>query len=158
MEKVNNKEKICMFFASDYHFEMISVPYINKNLKNNKNVIVITENDLNQTIEEFLSKVNIKEEEKNSIRKLDWKNDDENKLKELKNLANEKKDTVVFIKGEENFISNINNKIKDIDSDKSIKIVDCYDISEVQDSVRKIVDGYSEILSTSGIEKLLYST
>ena len=155
MEKVNNKEKICMFFASDYHFEMISVPYINKNLKNNKNVIVITENDLNQTIEEFLSKVNIKEEEKNSIRKLDWKNDDENKLKELKNLANEKKDTVVFIKGEENFISNINNKIKDIDSDKSIKIVDCYDISEVQDSVRKIVDGYSEILSTSGIEKLL---
>ena len=155
MEKVNNKEKICMFFASDYHFEMISVPYINKNLKNNKNVIVITENDLNQTIEEFLSKVNIKEEEKNSIRKLDWKNDDENKLKELKNLANEKKDTVVFIKGEENFISNINNKIKDIDSDKSLKIVDCYDISEVQDSVRKIVNGYSEILSTSGIEKLL---
>lgn len=155
MEKVNNKEKICMFFASDYHFEMISVPYINKNLKNNKNVIVITENDLNQTIEEFLSKVNIKEEEKNSIRKLDWKNDDENKLKELKNLANEKKDTVVFIKGEENFISNINNKIKDIDSDKNLKIVDCYDISEVQDSVRKIVNGYSEILSTSGIEKLL---
>ena len=155
MEKVNNKEKICMFFASDYHFEMISVPYINKNLKNNKNVIVITENDLNQTIEEFLSKVNIKEEEKNSIRKLDWKNDDENKLKELKNLSNEKKDTVVFIKGEENFISNINNKIKDIDSDKNLKIVDCYDISEVQDSVRKIVDGYSEILSTSGIEKLL---
>ena len=155
MEKVNNKEKICMFFASDYHFEMISVPYINKNLKNNKNVIVITENDLNQTIEEFLSKVNIKEEEKNSIRKLDWKNDDENKLKELKNLSNEKKDTVVFIKGEENFISNINNKIKDIDSDKNLKIVDCYDISEVQDSVRKIVNGYSEILSTSGIEKLL---
>ena len=155
MEKVNNKEKICMFFASDYHFEMISVPYINKNLKNNKNVIVITENDLNQTIEEFLSNINIKEEEKNSIRKLDWKNDDENKLKELKNLANEKKDTVVFIKGEENFISNINNKIKDIDSDKSLKIVDCYDISEVQDSVRKIVNGYSEILSTSGIEKLL---
>ena len=155
MEKVNNKEKICMFFASDYHFEMISLPYINKSLKNNKHVVVITENNLNQTIEEFLSKVNIKEEEKNSIRKLDWKNDDENKLKELKNLANEKKDTVVFIKGEENFISNINNKIKDIDSDKSIKIVDCYDISEVQDSVRKIVDGYSEILSTSGIEKLL---
>ena len=155
MEKVNNKEKICLFFASDYHFEMISLPYINKSLKNNKNVIVITENDLNETIEEFLSKVNIKEEEKNNIRKIDWENDDENKLKELKSLANEKKDTVVFIKGEENFISNINNKIKDIDSDKSLKIVDCYDISEVQYSVRKIVNGYSEILSTSGIEKLL---
>ena len=155
MEKVNNKEKVCMFFASDYHFEMISIPYINKSLKNNKHVVVITENNLNQTIEEFLSKVNIKEEEKNNIRKIDWKNDDENKLNELKNLANEKRDTVVFIKGEENFISNINSKIKDIDSDKSLKIVDCYDISEVQESVRKIVDGYSEILSTSGIEKLL---
>ena len=24
----NTKEKLCAFFASDYHFEMISLPYI----------------------------------------------------------------------------------------------------------------------------------
>ena len=38
MKKNKRKEKICLFFASDYHFEMISLPYINENLKKNKNV------------------------------------------------------------------------------------------------------------------------
>ena len=39
MKKNKRKEKICLFFASDYHFEMISLPYINENLKKNKNEI-----------------------------------------------------------------------------------------------------------------------
>ena len=36
------KEKICAFYASDYHFEMISLPYINKQIEENKQVIVLT--------------------------------------------------------------------------------------------------------------------
>ena len=44
------KEKTCAFFASDYHFEMISLPYINKKLDESKEVIVLTENNLKETI------------------------------------------------------------------------------------------------------------
>ena len=34
MIKENKREeKLCLFFASDYHFEMISLPYINESLK-----------------------------------------------------------------------------------------------------------------------------
>ena len=40
------KEKICTFFASDYHFEMISLPYIDKNLEEDKEIIILTENNL----------------------------------------------------------------------------------------------------------------
>lgn len=155
MEKTNSKEKVCMFFASDYHFEMISLPYINESLKKDKKVMIITENNLNETVKELLSKVNINREEKDRIKNLDWNNDDENKINELKNLEKDKKETVVFVKGKENFISNINNQIKDTISYNSLKIVDCYDIGEVHNNVRDIVNGYSEILSTSGIEKLL---
>ena len=51
MKKNERKEKICLFFASDYHFEMMSLPYINENLKKNKNVIIMTENNLDKIIQ-----------------------------------------------------------------------------------------------------------
>ena len=44
------KEKTCAFYASDYHFEMISLPYINKKLDESKEIIVLTENNLKETI------------------------------------------------------------------------------------------------------------
>ena len=44
------KEKTCAFYVSDYHFEMISLPYINKKLDESKEVIVLTENNLKETI------------------------------------------------------------------------------------------------------------
>ena len=37
------KEKICAFYASDYHFEMISLPYISKSMDENKEIIILTE-------------------------------------------------------------------------------------------------------------------
>ena len=54
------KEKICTFFASDYHFEMISLPYIDKKLEENEEIIILTENNLEDTIKTLLSKMNFK--------------------------------------------------------------------------------------------------
>ena len=51
------KEKTCAFYASDYHFEMISLPYINKKLDESKEVIVLTENNLKETIKTLVSKI-----------------------------------------------------------------------------------------------------
>ena len=70
----NTKEKICAFYASDYHFEMISLPYINKKMEENNDVVILTENDLEETMQTFLSKINLKEEKKEKILKLNWKN------------------------------------------------------------------------------------
>ena len=79
-ENNGKNEKVCLFFASDYHFEMISLPYINENLKKDKNIVVFTENDLNKTIYKLLSNVNLSKEEKENIERVDWKNDNFNKL------------------------------------------------------------------------------
>ena len=46
----NTKEKICAFYASDYHFEMISLPYINKKMENKEDIIILTENNLEETL------------------------------------------------------------------------------------------------------------
>ena len=38
LEDSKKEEKLCLFFASDYHFEMISLPYINERLKKDNNI------------------------------------------------------------------------------------------------------------------------
>ncbi|MBQ2938043.1 MAG: hypothetical protein IJE05_04100 [Clostridia bacterium] len=150
-----SKEKLCLFFASDYHFEMISLPYINENLKLNKNVIVITENDLNKTVNELLSKINLKSEDKEKLTKIDWDSNDLNKFKEIKKANEDGKETIIFVKGRENYIESINKNIDNWINVEDTKVINCYDVNEVQDSVSNIAKRYGKILSTSGIEKLL---
>lgn len=150
-----SKEKLCLFFASDYHFEMISLPYINENLKKDKNIIVITENDLNGTVDKLLSSINLNKEDKEGITKIDWKNNDFNKFKEIKKANEEKKETIIFVKGKENYIDNINKNIENWINIDKMKVINCYDINEVHDNVADIAKMYNKVLSTSGVEKLL---
>ena len=145
------KEKICTFYASDYHFEMISLPYINKNIEENKEVIVLTENDLEETMKILISKMNLQEEKKDKILNLNWKNDDLNKFKRINNNINEQKAMVIFIKGKENYIRNVNKNIeKWIEKSSNIKVVDCYDVEEVSEKIENIMGEYKKILSTKG--------
>lgn len=149
------KEKLCLFFASDYHFEMITLPYINENLNKNKKIIVVTENNLDKTIEKVLSRINLTEEDKNKLITLNWKNDDISKIEEIKKADDEKRDTIVFVKGKEDYIDNINNNLGTSIKNERVTIIDCFDINEVQDDIGNIAKKYDKILSTSGVEKLL---
>ena len=151
----NNREKLCLFFASDYHFEMISLPYISKNLKENKKVIVVTENDLDETVGKLLLNINLEEEEKNKIAKINWKNNDTIKFDEIRKANEDDKDTIIFVKGRKDYINNINKNITYLINNEKINIIDCYDINELQNDVKSIAQKYEKILSTSGVEKLL---
>ncbi len=155
MKENKREEKLCLFFASDYHFEMISLPYINESLKKNENVIVMTENNLDSSVDKVLSRINLNKEEKNRLTKIDWKNDDVNKFKEIKSANKEGKDTLIFVKGKENYINNMNKNIENWTNCSDVKIVNCYDINEIHDDVSSIAKKYDKILSTSGVEKLL---
>ena len=145
------KEKICTFYASDYHFEMISLPYIDKNIGENKEVIVLTENNLEETMKTLISKMNLQEEKKKKILNINWKNDDLTKFKKINNDINEKKELIIFIKGKENYIRNVNKNIeKWIEKNNNIKIVDCYDMEEVSEKIDTIMEEYKKILNTKG--------
>ena len=146
MKKNERKEKICLFFASDYHFEMISLPYINENLKKNKNVIIMTENNLDNTVNKVLENVNLAKEDKERITKINWKNNDLDKFKEVKNANKE---------GKENYIENMNRNIENWINNSDVKVVDCYDINEIKEDASNIEKNYTKILSTSGVEKIL---
>lgn len=66
-KNLKTKEKTCAIYASDYHFEMISLPYIEKNIEENKEIIIFTENNLEETINTLVSKTNLKDEKKKKI-------------------------------------------------------------------------------------------
>lgn len=145
------KEKTCAFYASDYHFEMISLPYINKKLDESKEVIVLTENNLKETIKKLVSKINLNEDKKVDILKIDWENNDLNKFKKINEDIKSKKDMVIFVKGKENYIKNINENIeKWTEKTKNVEIIDCYDMEEISQDMDNIIDQYKFTLKTTG--------
>ena len=146
----NSKEKVCTFYVSDYHFEMISLPYIDKNLSK-KDIIILTENNLEKTIETLISRMNFKEDKKKKIFQIDWKNNDMEKFKKIKEDADNNKEMIIFIKGKENYIKNINKNIeKWTEKTDNVKIIDCYDMEEISGKMNEIMDNYKILLSTSG--------
>ena len=145
------KEKTCAFYASDYHFEMISLPYINKKLDESKEVIVLTENNLKETIKTLVSKINLNEDKKVDILKIDWENNDLNKFKKINEDIKSKKDMVIFVKGKENYIKNINENIeKWTEKSKNVEIIDCYDMEEISQDMDNIMDQYKFTMKTTG--------
>ena len=149
-EGANKKERICSFYVSDYHFEMITLPYIENEIKQNHNIVILTENDLENTIKKVLNNVNFSEEDKNRIFALDWSKNDLYKLDSItKNMTRNLK-TTVFIKGGKNYVQKMNSYIQEIIDSKNINSIDCYFIDDVQNQVKDIVCQYDGVLNTAG--------
>ena len=56
----------------------------------------------------------------------------------------------MFIKGEENYIKNINKNLENWAEDSNIKIIDCYNIEEISEKIDEVMGEYKKILKTSG--------
>ena len=150
------KDKICSFYTSDYHFEMISLPYINKKIEENKEVIILTENNLENTINKLVSNINLNKDKKYKILHLNWKNDDLNKFKLINKNIENNKNMVVFIKGNENYIKNINKNIeKWITENAYIQVIDCYNLEEISEKFDEVASNYTKVLSTIGEKNLV---
>ena len=137
----------CAFYASDYHMEMIMLPYINENFKNKKNVYVFTQNNLEETIKHLVKNVNINNYIKEKVLNINWKNEDESKYK---TLIEDKSESIIFVKGNENYIEKINKNLNQIKNYKNIEIIDCYSLEEVGIKTEEIRQNYKNVLMTNG--------
>ena len=144
--KEKNYEKICSFYASDYHLEMIMIPYINKKIEEQADVIIITERNLVQTAKEVISKINLPENKKGKLLRIDWNNDNIENVRK-----NEKtKEKVIFVIGDQNYIEEKNNELNKIQNEnQKFKIVNCYSIEDVHENITQIVANHSKILNTT---------
>lgn len=142
-----SEKNLCTFYASDYHLEMIMLPYINRNLEKNKNVYVFTQNNLEPTINTVIDRVNIENKTKEKMLNINWKIDDKGKYERL---IEDRSETIIFIKGNEEYIEKVNKNLEQIREYKKMEVVDCYDISEVENKINNIVDNHKTILTTIG--------
>lgn len=147
--------KTCAFYASDYHFEMISLPYIENRLRRDKKVFILTENNLEKTMKTLVQHINLSDKKKENILNLKWDNNNEEKLETIKENIEKGEDVVIFVKGKLKYIEKANKDIEKIDKKRgNIKIIDCYNIEEVGKTMDNIVDKYEKVLSTTG-EKVI---
>lgn len=135
-------EKIYSIYVSDFHLEMILVPYINEKINNKENVVIQTEKDLKSTLEILMSKMNLKNEEKINILNLGWRKGE----KEIIENSN------IIIIGTKEYIQNIHDKIEK-NHIRCKDIIDCYDFEEIKEEIDNIVCKYNKSLNTLGYNK-----
>ena len=137
-------EKICSFYVSEYHLEMILLPFINDKIENNKKVIIETEYNLEESLKKVLERTNLKQENKNKILSLGWNSKEENKLEDKSNI---------IVIGNKEYIKNTNNEIIK-NNLENITVVDCYKFEELGNDVTKIENSYVCNLNTNGIKNI----
>ena len=139
----NNKiEKLGCFYVSDFHLEMILLPYINKKIE--ENIIIKTERDLKDTVEILVSKMNLNQENKEKILSLGWNGKENKKIEDKSN---------VIIIGNKKYIEDINNQIRQTNI-KNVNIIDCYNFEDIKEDMDNIMNSYSQNLNTTGIENI----
>ena len=153
-------KKVCGFNISSIHFSMMILPYINKELEQEKNIITILEGNLEKNIRQVLSKITINNEAKEKILNINWKDSDikkDNIEKVIKSSLLKKENLDIIVCGCEKYINlandiikkAINKNTKNIE-EKNIKIIDCYTVNDFKENIREILDNHDIMFNTSG--------
>ena len=150
LKENKTEDKSCLFYVSDYHFEMIALPYMKEKIENNNQDIVMTQENLEDSMKHLLDKVNLDSDDKKKIEKINWKEKSVEEISEIDTLNNK----VVFVKGTEKYIKNVNQKINEVSNVQNLQVIDCYDVNNVDESIIDITKDYNSILSTSGLKNL----
>ena len=155
--KVN---KVCGFYVNDWHLTTMILPYINKSIKENEQVIAVMEKGIKEKIEELLSKMNLNQNTQEKILNIDWTSKVVCKYSKVKEEIEEKvKDNEklnIIINGTKEYIeitnANIHKAIENLKL-KETTIINCYEITKQRD-IKEILNEHQFVLNTSGINKI----
>ena len=140
-KKVKN---ICNFYVSEYHLEIMLLPYISKKIDNEENITIITEIDLESTINVVIERINLDKNKKEKIKKIGWN---------IQNIENIIPNTNVILIGSKKFINEKVFELKERQVE-NLEIIACYNYNEVKNDMKEIVSKYDGMLNTLGINKI----
>ena len=143
---MKNINKMCSFYVNEMHLTMMILPYINKEIQKQNEVIIISEENLELHIQSILSRLNIKKEIKERINQIDWK-ETTNIESKIKNI---KENTNIIIIGNKTYIENANQEIEQKNTNKQITIINCYEVMQFNNNMEKILNEHDKVLNTSG--------
>lgn len=160
----NNIKRVCSFYVNKWHLSTMILPHINKSIKEKTKIITILENGIQENIQLLISKMNLKEQTKNEMQKINWTSTKIYKYQEIekyliKNIQNQ--DNIdIIVNGTNEYIEIINlnlekfiQKNKSKLNNKTISIINCYEITQFN-NIRDITIKHDLILNTSGTKKI----
>ena len=143
MRETSSTQKVCSFYVSNMHFATMILPFVNRQMEEQTEVVTFFENNFTTNIELVLSRLTISEERKKKLLNIDWKNTNTIKYlnieKILKAKLNKNGKNVIIVNGNEEYINIVNDCIekymkkndKKMEKDK-IKIIDFYEVRDIQ--------------------------
>lgn len=134
-------QKICSFHVSDLHLFTIVLPYINEKIKEEKDIVIISQKDLSLEVKKYLKNVKSFKCEREKILNIGWRRVKEEQFN--KDFSNK----IVIVIGNNNFVDEVN-KILDTKVD-IFEIVNCYNI-ENGNQIADIIQRYDMLLNTEG--------
>ena len=140
-KKVKN---ICNFYVSEYHLEIMLLPYISKKIDNEENITIITEIDLESTLNVVIERINLDKDKKEKIKKIGWN---------IQNIENIIPNTNVILIGSKKFINEKVFELKERQVE-NLEIIACYNYNEVKNDMKEIVSKYDGMLNTLVINKI----
>lgn len=144
-----NVKTVCSFYVSDWHLVTMLLPNIDKKINEGVKITTILEKNLIDNMTTLLDKLKL--ENKQRVLNIKWSKTNIADI-ELKDII-ENNDEII-INGSMEYISNAHKKIKEYLSEnrtnKTITIIDCYDINKYENNVKQILDKHDKILNTAG--------
>lgn len=138
-------QKICNFHVSDFHLLTVLLPYINEKIKEEKDIVAISQKDLTGEVKKYLKNVKSFKCEREKIISIGWRRVKEELFKE--DFSNK----IVVVIGNNNFVDEVN---KFLDAKLDIyEIVNCYNV-ENGNQIADIIRRYDILLNTEGKFKI----
>ena len=138
--------KKCCLYASEFHLEMILVPYIKERLEKTE-FVILTENNLQDKIKILLDRININKKDKEKILDLKWYSNDNEKFDKIKELNEKNNKICIIINGNYNYIKEKNKKLNELMKD-NLEIIDCFNISDSETNIGEIQYKYKVFINT----------
>ncbi|MBQ9298193.1 MAG: hypothetical protein IJ223_04060 [Clostridia bacterium] len=142
MKKVN---KMCSFYVNNWHLTMMILPYIKNKIEKKENVIIISNENLENNIKTILDKLNLKEELKENIKRIGCNIMKQEKITEEISMFNN-----ILIVGKEEYINDVNKKIENKKLRNNVNIIDCYEVMDFNKNIEHILKNHKKLINTSG--------
>lgn len=157
MEKMSmDIKKLCCLYVSDWHLSVMLLPYINKQINEDVGITTIFKNDVEKNIKILIEKLNLKNSQK--ILDIEYKNREIINYKKIENILNKcihKKEIIIITNGNKEDIEQTNNYIEEYLNkneiiNKKIKIINCFEVSNIEPNIEELMLKYKTVLNTSG--------
>lgn len=143
------EERLCVFYASNYHLSLILLEYLKNKGVEKYNTLTFLENGIDEQIKVIKERYNEKYNDINQ--EIKFNKNDQYKNKKIKD------NTIIILEGKIEYIKKANEYIQkyiEKNNIKNIKIINCFNFEEQKLYMSKIIKKSDKILYTTG-EKII---